>query len=53
MIPCDTHMIPVWSETQNNMENVRNKRYKIVCKEKVKQKMKNFENFIQVELQAL
>lgn len=30
MIPCDTHMIPVWSETQNNMENMRNKRYKIV-----------------------
>lgn len=23
-------MIPVYSETQNNMENMRNKRYKIV-----------------------
>lgn len=30
MIPCDTHMIPVCGETQNNMENMRNKRYKIV-----------------------
>lgn len=30
MIPCDTHMIPVCSETQNNMENMRNKCYKIV-----------------------
>lgn len=26
----DTHMIPVWPEIQNNMENMRNKRYKIV-----------------------
>lgn len=30
MIPCDTHMIPVYSENQNNTENMRNKRYKIV-----------------------
>ena len=30
MIPCDTHMIPVYSENQNNMENMRNKWYKIV-----------------------
>ncbi len=30
MIPCDTHMIPVFSETQNNMGNMRNKWYKIV-----------------------
>ena len=30
MMPCDTHMIPVYSETQNNMEIMRNKRYKIV-----------------------
>lgn len=30
MIPCDTHMIPVCGETQNNMENMRNKWYKIV-----------------------
>lgn len=29
MILCDTHMIPVYSEIQNNMENMRNKRYKI------------------------
>lgn len=26
----DTHMIPVYSEIQNNMENMRNKRYIIV-----------------------
>lgn len=26
----DTHMIPVCSENQNNMENMRNKQYKIV-----------------------
>lgn len=30
MITCDTHMIPVCSENQNNMENMRNKQYKIV-----------------------
>lgn len=30
MIPCDTHMIPVCSENQSNMENMRNKWYKIV-----------------------
>ncbi len=30
MIQCDTHTIPVCSENQNNMENMRNKRYKIV-----------------------
>ena len=30
MIPCDTYMIPVCCETQNNMENMRNKWYKIV-----------------------
>lgn len=26
----DTRMIPVYSENQNNMENMRNKLYKIV-----------------------
>ncbi len=26
----DTHMIPVYFENQNNMENMRNKWYKIV-----------------------
>ena len=30
MMPCDTHMIPVCSENQNNMDNMRNKQYKIV-----------------------
>lgn len=30
MIPCDTHMIPIYSENQDNMENMRNKQYKIV-----------------------
>ncbi len=30
MIPCDTHMIPVYTENQNNMENIRNIRYEIV-----------------------
>lgn len=30
MIQCDTHTIPVCSENQNNMENMQNKRYKIV-----------------------
>lgn len=26
----DTHMIPVCSENQNNMDNIRNMQYKIV-----------------------
>lgn len=30
MIPYDTYMIPVWSETQNIIKNMQKKWYKIV-----------------------
>ena len=30
MIPCDTCMIPVWSETQNIIKNMKKKWSKIV-----------------------
>lgn len=30
MIPCDTYMIPVWSEIQNIIKNMQKKWYKII-----------------------